>query len=208
MVADLSLLFSGMYSDELDAMGHRHQVVAGWQLNCDGHKVLGRARTVLIETVATDDENIVEGLGFLGRLDPGDVLVVSGSPEFAYFGELMSRLSMRQGLAGAIIDGLTRDSAFTRQIPLPVFARGYSPVDIKGRGRVAATDVEIEIGGVSVSPGDTIFGDNDAIVVIPQALREAVQSRVDEATAHEEKIIGLIDEGASVDEILAFTKGF
>ena len=44
--------------------------------------------------------------------------------------------------------------------------------------------------------------------MIPQAIREAVQERVDAAAAHEEKIIALIDRGASVGEILDFTKGF
>lgn len=208
MVAELSVLFSGMYSDELDAMGYRNQVVSGWCINNGSHKILGRARTVQLETRDTDDENIVEGLGFLGRLEPGDVLVVAGSPAFAYFGELMSRLSMRQRLGGAIIDGLTRDSAFTRSIEFPVFAKGYSPVDIKGRGRVAATDVTVDVSGVSVSPGDMVFADSDAVVVIPPAIHDEVQSRVDAAAVHEEKIIALIDRGASIDEILDFTKGF
>ena len=50
-------LFSGMFSDELDKMGYRDQVVIGMKLN-NSFKIYGKVKTVLIETIETYDENI------------------------------------------------------------------------------------------------------------------------------------------------------
>jgi regulator of RNase E activity RraA len=49
-----------------------------------------------------------------------------------------------------------------------VFHGGIGPLDSKGRGEVCAIDVPIECAGVSVNPGDMVFGDADGVVVVPQ----------------------------------------
>jgi len=199
---------SGLFSDELDQIGERGRVVTGFLLNRCTHRMFGRARTVRLETVETTDERIREGLGFLDRLNEGDVLLVEGSQEFAYFGELMSRMAMRRGLSGVVIDGLTRDTYFTTTIDLPLFARGYSPVDIKGRGRVAAVDVDVTIGGLTVSPGDYVFGDNDAVVLMKPARMPELLERVNRTAAREDLIKRHIASGMSVEELLKVTSSF
>ncbi|HHN75631.1 MAG TPA: RraA family protein [Acidobacteria bacterium] len=193
---------SGIFSDVLDGLGYRRQVIDGLVANRPGLRLFGRARTLKLETLDTADERIRVGLGFLGRLGRRDVLVVEGSDDFAYFGELMTRLSLRQSLGGVVIGGLTRDAAFTRRAELPIFARGTSPRDIKGRGRVAATEVRVEIGGVLVVPGDFLFGDEDGVVVIPRAVAEEVFRRAAAKLEDEERIIALIDAGTTIDDLL------
>ncbi|WP_238580221.1 HAD hydrolase family protein, partial [Treponema endosymbiont of Eucomonympha sp.] len=165
----VSNLCSGTFSDIMDSLGYKNQIITNYRHNWHGLPIgfMGRARTVLIETYETDDENILMGLGFLSQVGKGEVLVVKGSQKFAYFGELMTRLSIRQRIEGIIIDGLTRDTKFTHnQCPLSIIAKGYSPVDIKGRGRVQAVDVDILVDGVEIHKDDLIFADNDAICVI------------------------------------------
>jgi regulator of RNase E activity RraA len=170
---------------------------------------MGSARTVLIETYETDDENISMGLGFLSQVGKGEVLVVKGSLKFAYFGELMTRLSIRQRIEGIIIDGLTRDTKFTHnQCPLSIIAKGYSPVDIKGRGRVQAVDVDILVDGVEIHKGDLIFADNDAICVIPKEIEQKVLALAEKNEAEEKRIIALIDSGISIDDLLKQVKSF
>lgn len=199
---------SGLFSDELDQLGERGRVVTGFRLNRSTHRMFGRARTIRLETMETSDERIRDGLGFLDRLNEGDVLLVEGSHEFAYFGELMSRMAMRRRLSGVVIDGLTRDTYFTTTIDLPIFARGYSPVDIKGRGRVAAVDVDIQIGGLAVSPGDFVFGDNDAVVLMKEARMPELLERVNRTAAREDQIKKYIADGMTVDELLKVTSSF
>jgi regulator of RNase E activity RraA len=203
-----SEMCSGIFSDELDKMGHKHQVVAGWKLNNSALNVFGRVRTLSLETFETKDERIAKGLGFLGELGEGDVFVVGGSDSYAYFGELMSRLSMEVGIAGVVIDGLTRDTFYTQTIELPIFARGYSPVDIKGRGRVAETDVPLTVGGVKVECGDYLFGDSDAVVIIPQEIMTELAPHCLSAALEEKRIKQMIRQGKSIKEILSTVEGF
>jgi regulator of RNase E activity RraA len=207
MVNILTELCSGMFSDELDKIGYKNQVITGMKLN-NNSKIYGRVQTLYVETVETDNENIRKGLGFLGTLGEGDILVVKGSNKFAYFGELMTRLSTRQGINGVVIDGLTRDSSYTFNASLPIFSKGYSPVDIKGRGQVKETNIPIIIQDKVITPGDYIFGDSDGVVIIPQQIHEELKNRILNVLQNERNIISDIREGKSVDYILENYKEF
>lgn len=197
-------LCSGLFSDVMDKLGYRKQVITRMKKNNDVVSFIGRARTILIETLKTDNENIRLGLSFIGTVGKDDVLIVKGSDEFAYFGELMTKLSTQMGLEGVIIDGLTRDTNYTHreEVRLPILAKDYSPVDIKGRGRVKETDIKLEIQGVSVFPGDLIYADNEAVCVIPKEIEEEVICKVKEKLMDEKRITDLIAGGISVNELL------
>ena len=52
----------------------------------------------------------------------------------------------------------------------PVFYAGIRPLDSKGRGVVAAYDVPVKCGEVTVSPGEIIYADFDGVAVIPKAV--------------------------------------
>lgn len=199
---------TGVFSDELDKLGHRHQIISGWKMNNPRLRMFGRVRTLSIETILTSDERISKGLGFLVGLDEGDVLLVKGSHEFAYFGELMSRLSIRSKLAGVVVDGLTRDTYCTQQIDLPIFAKGYTSVDIKGRGCIGEVDVPVVVDGVEVLPGDFIFGDNDSIALIPQSVFEEALPRFNDAVREEETTKKMILDGTTIKDILEIVKEF
>jgi regulator of RNase E activity RraA len=207
MVKYLNKLCSGMFSDELDKMGYKNQVIIGMKLN-NNNKMYGEAKTVLIETLETNDENIKTGLGFLGTLGKGDILCVQGSDKFAYFGELMTRLSIRQDIEGVIIGGYTRDSYYTKNTSLPIFAQGYSPKDIKGRGRVQLTNVPITIDNKTINPGDYIFGDSDGVVIIPKEIITELKNRIENTLINERNIIEDIRLGQSVNYILEHYKEF
>jgi regulator of RNase E activity RraA len=56
----------------------------------------------------------------------------------------------------------------------PCFARHRTPKDSAGRQMVEAYDVPIEIGGVTVNPGDLVMIDADGMVVIPSSRAEEV----------------------------------
>lgn len=201
---DVNELCSGLFSDVMDKMGYRHQIITNMKRNKNCVSFLGRARTVLIETYETDDENIRAGLGFLGSLSQGEVLFVKGSDKFAYFGELMTKLSTQMGIEGVVIDGLTRDTNYTHRddVKLPIVSKGYSPVDIKGRGRVEATDVSFFVDGIEVHPRDLIYVDNEGVCVIPQEIEVEVIEKVKEKIVEEKRITELIKSRISVQDLL------
>ena len=199
---------SGVFSDELDKLGYRNQVVNGWLLNNAKLRVFGQVRTLTLETLETSDERIEKGLGFLSELGPNEVFLVGGSMEYAYFGELMSRLSQEVGLEGVIIEGLTRDSFYTQNIDLPIYSKGYTPKDIKGRGRVNEIDVTVDVDGLNINPGDFVFGDIDALVFIPQDIIDKLSKKVDEAVIEEHQIKEKLNKGVPIKEILLNHKSF
>lgn len=202
-------LCSGLFSDSLDDLNLKNQVITGFESNKMNFRFIGRARTMKLIEKKTSDENIYLGLTFLDQIKQGEVLVIEGSNNFAYFGEMMTRLSIRQGLAGVIISGLTRDTVFTKDnCNLPILSKGYSPVDIKGRGRVEMVDVDVIINGIKIHPGELIFADSDGIIVVPKIfegrLDELIMNRIDE----EKRIIELINQDVSVKDMLKTIKEF
>ena len=145
-------------------------------------RVAGAAFTV----VAEDDHLPV--MASLAEAAPGDVLVIAtkGGTR-AVFGELFATEARRRGLAGIVADGFCRDLRGLRQIGLPVFARGRTPRSGTTVSR-AALGTTIVCGGVEVSPGDIVFGDDDG-VLIADAQRIAAALDTAELIARSERAI-------------------
>jgi regulator of RNase E activity RraA len=173
-------LFSAVLSDCLDAAGHRSQAMHARIRPLDDALVLcGRARTGLYMDVydAPPGENPYElEIRLIDDLQPGEVpmFACGASGRIAPWGELLSTAARARGAAGAVMDGLTRDVRVIREMQFPVFAGGIGPLDSKGRGKVMAIDVPVEVAGVAVAPGDLVFGDADGVVVVPRAVEDAV----------------------------------
>jgi regulator of RNase E activity RraA len=73
----------------------------------------------------------------------------------------------------------------------PLFVRGMSPVDSVSRTEIITHGRPVRCGGIWVSPGDLIFGDEDGIVAVPA---EAVARVVDHAYAKSVKENTVRDE--------------
>lgn len=142
-------------------------------------RMAGVARTVIAE----DDHLAV--LAALAAAQAGDVLViVTNGGQRAILGELVATEAVRRGVAGFVVDGYCRDVQGLRKLGLPVFARGTYPASGSVVARTA-TDARVDCGGVEVSPGDIVFGDDDG-VVIASAERVAAALDVAEARARAE----------------------
>ena len=173
-------LFSAVLSDCLDAAGHRNQAMHVRVRPLDESLILcGRARTALYMDVydAPAGENpyeleirLVDDL----KADEVPVFTCGTSGRIAPWGELLSTAARARGAAGTVMDGLTRDVRAIRDMKFPVFAGGIGPLDSRGRGKVMAIDVPVEVAGARVAPGDLVFGDADGVVVVPCAVEDQV----------------------------------
>jgi 4-hydroxy-4-methyl-2-oxoglutarate aldolase len=114
-------------------------------------------------TVVAEDDHLPV-MSALAEAQPGDVLVIAtNGGARAVFGELFATEARRRGLAGIVADGFCRDLRGLRSIGLPVFARGTTPRSGTTVSR-AALGATIVCGGVEVSPGDIVFGDDDGLL--------------------------------------------
>ncbi len=115
-------------------------------------------------TVVAEDDHLPV-LSALTEAAPGDVLVIAtNGGTRAVFGELFATEALRCGLAGIVADGFCRDVQGLRRIGLPVFARGTTPRSGTTVSR-AAHGATVACGGVEVSPGDIVFGDDDGLLI-------------------------------------------
>jgi 4-hydroxy-4-methyl-2-oxoglutarate aldolase len=115
-------------------------------------------------TVVAEDDHLPV-MSALAAAAPGDVLVIAANGGTrAVFGELFATEARRRGLAGIVTDGFCRDLRGLRRIKLPVFARGTTPRSGTTVSR-AALGATIVCGGVDVSPGDIVFGDDDGLLI-------------------------------------------
>jgi 4-hydroxy-4-methyl-2-oxoglutarate aldolase len=138
---------------------------------------------------------------------PGDVLVVDygGSLESGPFGEIMALACQMRDIAGMVIDGAVRDSAQIAALGFPVFTRG---LDIRGttkedRGLIGSP---ITLGEVTISAGDVVLADADAILVLaPQDMAPALAAAQARA-GREEQIMERLRQGETTLSILGLSR--
>lgn len=168
--------------------------------------VIGRALTVLQSDVAGADH--FYGLMFdaLDDLKPGEVYLASGmSSTYAVWGGLMSTRAIRLGAAGAVLNGYHRDTPEIRSLKFPLFSWGGFSQDQGGRGEVVDYRCPLTFqNGITVNPGDIVFGDVDGVVVIPSEYERKVVDLAVEKVRGENKVREAIEAGMSAKE--AFQK--
>ena len=65
-----------------------------------------------------------------------------------------------------ITDGLVTDQRAIERLKFPIFCRGVSAIIAKRGGPdEGAVNVPVEVGGVTVNPGDLIVADEDGVIV-------------------------------------------
>ena len=207
--ANREVLVAGVLSDALDVLGAKDQILTGWKANLPKGQALGRARTIELIEAKGAKERFDLTLSLIDDMNYNEVLVIAGLEHVAYFGEMMGTFASEKQLGGVVVDGATRDSLKTRDLAVPIFARNYSPVDIKGRGCVKSIDTPILLGGrVACNQGDFIYADPDAVVVIPREIEEEIIPIILDILAEEHRIAASLKQGATARELFTTFESF
>jgi regulator of RNase E activity RraA len=122
----------------------------------------------------------------IDTIPDGHVLVFDcrALAEVAGIGAMLARRLVYRKAAGLVLDGGVRDTADIAQLGLPTYCMGpAAPANLVAH-HASDMNQPIACGGVAVYPGDIIFGDSEAVIVIP---REYVDEIADEAVAMEEQ---------------------
>jgi 4-hydroxy-4-methyl-2-oxoglutarate aldolase len=201
-----STLYTPVVGDVLDSLGYWHQFLPPEIQPLDiAMKLVGRAMPV----------QIADAWGFqkrpfgrlteaLDQIKPSEVYIATGGQiNCAAWGEILTATARTRGGTGAIIDGYHRDTQRVMEQIWPVFSRGRYAQDAAVRSSVVDYRCTVQIGSVSVEPGELIFGDLDGVVIIPKTVEEEVVVRSLEKARAEKLVRKEIEAGAASTDVFA-----
>ncbi len=200
---------AGTVSDAMDELGIDAAIPAGVL-----HPMLPGARMVgPAVTVRNIRQSVPPTLGAMERkskqpdleahnlAEPGDVIVIEGAVDVSSLGGNSCTLGHRQGEAGAIIDGATRDVETARRLGYPVWARGVSLVTGKWRMETVAINGPVQIAGVPVDAGDLVVADDNGVCIVPRARVAEVLARAQALSAAEDERARDVAAGMSIPDV-------
>lgn len=219
--------YGGSVSDALNSLGVRDTVFSDhFKALRQGMQLVGRALPIKLHSqvelrLSPEERQALEAkweaegghpqkrmMDTVARLEDGTVLCFDcgGDMQPAHFGEMSCQLAYAHGCRGMLLAGNCRDTQYVLKMPdFPLFSFGTRP-NAFGGWIITEVNQPIYLPGhlthyVKVMPGDFIFGDNDGVQLIPQALVDEVLLRV-EATFEKENIEReKLASGLSVDDV-------
>jgi regulator of RNase E activity RraA len=185
-------------SDAMDRLG-----IAGQCLNIKPldhrFRMTGRAFTILYGPSGKPSGTVGD---YIDDVAPGSVIVLDngGRENATVWGDILTWVAHRRGVAGTVIDGACRDTALSRELGYPMYSRSYSMRTGKDRVQVEAMGGPVNIGDARVEQGDILRGDADGVVAIPKAHEDQVLSTAEEVDAAEAQIRDFVKEGMTLAE--------
>lgn len=163
-------------------------------------RMAGHAYTVLYRPTGFDELGNVGD--YIDDVPVGNVVVLDnrGRDDCTTWGNILTEMAHHRGIAGTVIDGINRDVALCSELNYPIYSRGNWMRTGKGRIQLAGLQVPVQIGGVTVHPGDLLRGDADGVVVIPKSMQEQILASAEEITAKENAVRDNIRSGMRMDE--------
>jgi regulator of RNase E activity RraA len=177
------------------------QFTGGWQVLHPGKMLVGRAVTAAFMPARPDLDAVVtakakeKGIDTLNNqhvidmLQPGDVLVVDlyGKDEGGTIvgDNLFYYILQTTQTGGLVVNGGIRDLQGIAEMDMPAYYRTTHPSAIGGV-TLAAVNVPIRIGDVTVMPGDVVVGDREGVAFVPPHLMEHVLDVADTTHIHDE----------------------
>ena len=193
-------LYTPVVGDILDELGYFHQFLPQKiQPLKEEMKLAGRAMPVLLADVYGPQKKPFGRLTeALDQLQPGEVYLAGGSHRrSACWGEILTATAKNRGANGAVIDGFHRDTPQVLEQNWPVFTHGRFAQDSAVRTAVIDYRCTIEIGQVTIEPGDLVFADLDGVLIIPQSVEKEVLRKALEKASGEKTVRKAIENGMS-----------
>ncbi len=193
-----SRLDTATLSDALDKLGIAGQCHRIKPRSAD-FRLAGRAFTLLYGPAANPPGTVGD---YIDDVPPGSVVVLDngGRDNVTVWGDILTEIAHRRGLAGTVIDGVCRDVALCMSIGYPVFAKDHWMRTGKDRVQVEATNVPVNIGDARVQPGDIVRGDADGVLVIPRQHEAAVLDAAETIEQAENAIREAVRGGMRLDD--------
>lgn len=203
LIGRLELLDTCSVSDALDSLGLRG-AVAG--LNCltGTARIVGRVQTVRLGPPLPDQPKRHLGAASVMMSDAESVIVVEhrGRLDVSGWGGLLSRGAVAKGVRGVIVDGACRDVDESRELGLPVFARGTTPRTARGRVAELSYNEPITVADAMVAPGDLVIADGSGIVFVPAQRAGEIVSLAEKIFRREQLMARDIEAGMAIGDVM------
>ena len=196
--ARAAALDTATLSDALDRLGVNGQC-HGIKPRAPAFRMAGRAFTVQYGPAASPPGTVGD---YIDEVEPGSIIVLdnAGREDATVWGDILTEIAHRRGIAGTAIDGINRDTALCLELGYPVFSRGQWMRTGKDRVQVESMQTPVNIGHARICPGDIVKGDADGIVVIPQEVEAAVIRRAWEKVHDENEVREAVRGGMRLAE--------
>lgn len=185
-----------------EAMGQRGAMSGIIRPIQDGVKFCGRAITV--KCPPSDNLMLIKAISMATAndvivIDMGDLL--NTGP----FGEVLAVECVVKNIAGLVFSCAVRDSAAIKKLSLPVFSAG---ICVKGTAKATLGYINhpITVGGIIINPGDVVIGDDDGVVVVPNAEAASTLTAARERREKEALTMQKIRAGESVFDIYGYQR--
>ncbi len=193
IIVRLNKLSTSTVSDAMDRLGIAGQCLGIKPVDVK-FRLCGRAytmRTVPAEVVAGSVGDYIDDV------PAGAVVVIDngGRQDKTVWGDILTFLADKNGVAGTVIDGNCRDIHRCIEINYPVFSRGWSMRTGKDRVQLDQINIPVSIGDARVEPDDLLLGDADGVLAIPKEHEDRVVELAEEIEAAEEKIMEALRQG-------------
>jgi regulator of RNase E activity RraA len=212
MVERYKKLYAALVYDVLELMGFPNQTLSlDIKPLTNNMVVAGLAYTFIgiRESEKETDEERERTFERMSGIYKNSVIVIDSEKDnqCGHWGELLSTAAQAKGANGIVIDGGIRDGQLLLKMKnWPVFVRYTSPIESNGRWKIKAYQVPISITGtttntVTVRPGDWVFGDMDAVLIIPMEISEKVLIKAEEMNITEQKVRTDLGSGKTFKEV-------
>jgi regulator of RNase E activity RraA len=197
-VARTSKLDTATLSDALDKLGIVGQCYRIKPRSAD-FRMAGRAWTLLYGPAANPPGTVGD---YIDDVPPGSVIVLDngGRDNVTVWGDILTEIAHRRGIAGTVIDGVCRDVALCLKLGYPVYAKDHWMRTGKDRVQVEATNIPVNVGDARVAPGDIVRGDADGVVVVPKEHEAKVLDTAEDIERAEDAIRDAVRGGMRLDE--------
>jgi 4-hydroxy-4-methyl-2-oxoglutarate aldolase len=164
-----------------------------------GFRMVGRAFTARTIPVATVSGTVGD---YIDDVPDGSVVVLDngGRLDGTVWGDILTTMAHRRGLAGTVIHGVCRDASRSLELGYPIFSRGVCMRTGRGRVQSDGYQIPVSLGDVRVEPGDMLVGDADGVVAIPQSRLDDVLAAARDIADAEDRIRQEIEAGSRLDE--------
>jgi regulator of RNase E activity RraA len=196
-IARAAALDTATLSDALDRLGIAGQC-HGLAPRSTAFQFTGRAYTLRYGPAATPPGTVGD---YIDDVPPGNVVVLDngGRTDCTVWGDILTEIAHRRGIAATVIDGICRDAQLCLALGYPVFSKGHWMRTGKDRVQVEAVNVPVTIGQARVQPGDLLRGDTDGVIVIPRQHEEQVLTAAEAIHAAEAQIREAVRAGMRLD---------